>query len=116
MKGLLALVLLLASPAALAAGSNMAGKVGFIHTMGSGLVYVDIIEPIKARTNVPACSNYPVRFVFDATTAGGQVMFKALMAANDERTNIVVAGTGTCMPGGYEIVDYFGIYPLARND
>ena len=111
MKKLIAIVLLLVSPIAFGAGSTITGKVGFIHVMGNGLVYVDVRNPTVPRANVPACSKYALRFVYDGTTTVGQMMYKALFELRASGAAIVIAGTGACMPGGYEIVDYLGLYP-----
>jgi len=112
-KKLVAIILLLASPLAFGAGSTVGARIGFIHVMSDGFIYVDIKSIFIARTNAPACSNYPVRYVFDGKTPGGQMMFRSLLMLHERGVRVWVAGTGTCALGGYEIVDYLGIFPVS---
>ena len=101
MRKLIAALLCMLTPVVAGAGSSTGGSARSIIFTNDGHV---IFWSTGARQNRPACAA-DNRWVFNATTPGGQVMLTGLMAGYPGRSMVIV-GTGTCSWEG-ETVAYF---------
>ena len=90
-----ALILSLFAPLSIA-GYTVSTYINRVSVLGSGVVIIDVsVVSGNQPQGFPSCATFQ-RYAFDATTAGGKVMYKTLLTALRMGKHVQIYGTHTC--------------------